>query len=53
MSVINLAGLLIYRISARKPIEYLLLNDTFKSQRHWYPPKGRQVGSEDELKCAL
>ncbi|KAJ2657604.1 hypothetical protein IW148_005084 [Coemansia sp. RSA 1199] len=53
MSVINLAGLLIYRISARKPIEYLLLNDSYENHRHWYPPKGRTSGTEDELKCAV
>ncbi|KAJ2467090.1 hypothetical protein GGI02_004155, partial [Coemansia sp. RSA 2322] len=53
MSAINLAGLLIYRISPRKPIEYLLLNDSYEHHRHWYPPKGKRVGSEDELKCAL
>ncbi|KAJ2161072.1 hypothetical protein GGF46_001743 [Coemansia sp. RSA 552] len=53
MSTINLAGLLIYRISPRRPIEYLLLNDAFDNHRHWYPPKGRMIGSEDELKCAL
>ncbi|KAJ1741765.1 hypothetical protein LPJ68_002561 [Coemansia sp. RSA 1086] len=53
MSVISLAGLLIYRVSAGRPIEYLLLNDTFKGHRHWYPPKGRRVGDEDELRCAI
>ncbi|KAJ1883592.1 hypothetical protein LPJ66_011020, partial [Kickxella alabastrina] len=53
MSTINLAGLLIYRISPRKPIEYLLLNDSYEHHRHWYPPKGRKIGAEDELKCAL
>ncbi|KAJ2355672.1 hypothetical protein GGF43_002552, partial [Coemansia sp. RSA 2618] len=53
MSVINLAGLLIYRISPRKPIEYLLLNDSYENHRHWYPPKGRTVGAENELKCAM
>ncbi|KAJ2805185.1 hypothetical protein H4R20_002190 [Coemansia guatemalensis] len=53
MSAINLAGLLIYRISPRKPIEYLLLNDSLDNHRHWYPPKGKRIGSEDELKCAL
>ncbi|KAJ2844462.1 hypothetical protein IWW36_005178, partial [Coemansia brasiliensis] len=53
MSVISLAGLLIYRVSAGRPIEYLLLNDTYKGHRHWYPPKGKRVGEEDELKCAV
>ncbi|KAJ2721442.1 hypothetical protein GGI07_003955 [Coemansia sp. Benny D115] len=53
MSTYNFAGLLIYRISPRKPIEYLLLNDSFEHHRHWYPPKGRRVGAEDELKCAV
>ncbi|KAJ2610385.1 hypothetical protein H4S08_003636 [Coemansia sp. RSA 1365] len=53
MSAINLAGLLIYRISPHKPIEYLLLNDSLDNHRHWYPPKGKRIGNEDELKCAL
>ncbi|KAI9500690.1 hypothetical protein BX070DRAFT_229683 [Coemansia spiralis] len=53
MSIVNFAGLLIYRISPRKPIEYLLLNDSYEHHRHWYPPKGRLIGNEDELKCAL
>ncbi|KAJ2651573.1 hypothetical protein IW137_000603 [Coemansia sp. RSA 1287] len=48
-----MAGLLIYRISARKPIEYLLLNDSYENHKHWYPPKGRTPGTEDELKCAI
>ncbi|KAJ1664047.1 hypothetical protein IW140_004346 [Coemansia sp. RSA 1813] len=53
MSAINLAGLLIYRISPRKPVEYLLLNDSYEHHRHWYPPKGRLLGNENELKGAL
>ncbi|KAJ2452413.1 hypothetical protein EV183_002928 [Coemansia sp. RSA 2336] len=53
MSVVSLAGLLIYRVSAGRPIEYLLLNDTFKGHRHWCPPKGKRVGEEDELRCAV
>ncbi|KAJ2557585.1 hypothetical protein EV175_001253 [Coemansia sp. RSA 1933] len=53
MSAINLAGLLIYRISPRKPVEYLLLNDSYEHHRHWYPPKGRLLGTENELKGAL
>ncbi|RUS16862.1 hypothetical protein BC938DRAFT_476439 [Jimgerdemannia flammicorona] len=45
------AGLLIYR--AQRNIEFLLLNDTFSNKKHWIAPKGRVIGQEDELKCAL
>ncbi|KAJ1938441.1 hypothetical protein FBU59_004435 [Linderina macrospora] len=50
MNATNLAGLLVYRISQRRPTEYLLLHDSYEHQRHWYPPKGRKVGDEDDLR---
>ncbi|KAJ1669929.1 hypothetical protein GGF38_001882, partial [Coemansia sp. RSA 25] len=50
MSAINLAGFIVYRISPRKPIEYLLLNNSYEHRTHWYPPKGRRNSNEDELK---
>ncbi|KAJ2384920.1 hypothetical protein GGI05_004855, partial [Coemansia sp. RSA 2603] len=53
MSVANLAGLIVYRITPRGPIEYLLIcKKNFNRYSHWYPPKGRIIGSEDELNCA-
>ncbi|KAI8804323.1 hypothetical protein BJ742DRAFT_825696 [Cladochytrium replicatum] len=45
------AGLVLYRIH-RVP-EFLLLNDSFSNKRHWTPPKGRVIGQENEVKCAL
>ncbi|KAJ2739883.1 hypothetical protein GGI20_006039, partial [Coemansia sp. BCRC 34301] len=53
MSVINLAGFIVYRISPRKPIEYLLLNNSYEHRTHWYPPKGKRNSNEDELKAAV
>ncbi|KAJ2445698.1 hypothetical protein GGF42_005911 [Coemansia sp. RSA 2424] len=53
MSAINLAGFIVYRISPRKPIEYLLLNNSYEHRTHWYPPKGRRNSNEDELKAAV
>ncbi|KAJ2779345.1 hypothetical protein GGI15_003909 [Coemansia interrupta] len=53
MSVANLAGLIVYRIAPREPIEYLLIcKKNFNRYSHWYPPKGKIIGSEDELNCA-
>ncbi|KAJ3123875.1 nudix (nucleoside diphosphate linked moiety X)-type motif 2 [Nowakowskiella sp. JEL0407] len=46
------AGLILYRIQ-RIP-EFLLINDSLNSsKRHWSPPKGRVIGNEDELRCAI
>ncbi|KAJ2066639.1 hypothetical protein GGH13_005639 [Coemansia sp. S155-1] len=53
MSAINLAGFIVYRISPRKPIEYLLLNNSYEHRAHWYPPKGKRNSNEDELKAAV
>ncbi|KAJ1929812.1 hypothetical protein IWQ60_000841 [Tieghemiomyces parasiticus] len=52
MSTINAAGLVIFRYERNQP-EYLLINDAFNHKRHWCPPKGRVIGQEDELKCAV
>ncbi|KAL1921850.1 uncharacterized protein VTP21DRAFT_10492 [Calcarisporiella thermophila] len=46
------AGLLIYRLQ-RNTSEFLLLNDSFSHKRHWTVPKGRVIGNEDLIKCAL
>ncbi|KAJ2892104.1 hypothetical protein GGI21_005685, partial [Coemansia aciculifera] len=53
MSAISLAGFIVYRISPRKPIEYLLLNNSYEHRTHWYPPKGKRNSNEDELKAAV
>ncbi|KAJ2714981.1 hypothetical protein H4R19_001452 [Coemansia spiralis] len=53
MSAINLAGTVLYRVGPQRPVEYLVVNESFKNHRHWCPPKGRRVGDEDELKCAV
>ncbi|KAJ2832863.1 hypothetical protein GGI24_001065 [Coemansia furcata] len=53
MSSINLAGFIVYRISPRKPIEYLLLNNSYEHRTHWCPPKGKRNSNEDELKAAV
>ncbi|KAJ2693428.1 hypothetical protein H4218_006040 [Coemansia sp. IMI 209128] len=53
MSAINLAGFIVYRISPRKPIEYLLLNNSYEHRAHWYPPKGKRNSNEDEFKAAV
>ncbi|KAJ3064783.1 nudix (nucleoside diphosphate linked moiety X)-type motif 2, partial [Quaeritorhiza haematococci] len=45
------AGIVIYRI--QRSIEFLLVNDSFSNKRHWTPPKGKVIGQEDELKCAI
>ncbi|KAJ2489882.1 hypothetical protein IWW37_003650 [Coemansia sp. RSA 2050] len=53
MSAINLAGFIVYRISPRKPIEYLLLNNSYEHRAHWCPPKGKRNSNEDEFKAAV
>ncbi|KAJ1967925.1 hypothetical protein IWQ62_001553 [Dispira parvispora] len=52
MSTIANAGLLIFRLGRQGP-EFLLINDAFNHRRHWTPPKGKVIGQEDELKCAI
>ncbi|KAK9729070.1 hypothetical protein K7432_000583 [Basidiobolus ranarum] len=51
MNTIHSTGLLIFR--QQRSIEFLLINDTFSNKRHWTPPKGKVIGDEDELKCAI
>ncbi|KAG0084700.1 nudix (nucleoside diphosphate linked moiety X)-type motif 2 [Podila epicladia] len=49
---LHVTGILIYR-HQRNSTEILLVNDSFNHKRHWTAPKGRVIGDEDELKCAL
>ncbi|KAF9408224.1 hypothetical protein BGZ94_002390 [Podila epigama] len=49
---LHVTGILIYR-HQRNNTEILLINDSFNHKRHWTAPKGRVIGDEDELKCAL
>ncbi|KAG0200419.1 nudix (nucleoside diphosphate linked moiety X)-type motif 2 [Mortierella sp. GBA30] len=49
---LHVTGILIYR-HQRNSTEILLVNDSFNHKRHWTGPKGRVIGDEDELKCAL
>ncbi|GJJ78989.1 bis(5'-nucleosidyl)-tetraphosphatase [Entomortierella parvispora] len=49
---LHVTGILIYR-HQRNSTEVLLVNDSFNHKRHWTAPKGRVIGDEDELKCAL
>ncbi|KAI9351169.1 hypothetical protein DFJ73DRAFT_380062 [Zopfochytrium polystomum] len=34
-------------------IEFFLVNDSYSNKRHWAPPKGKVIGNEDPLKCAI
>ncbi|KAJ3325490.1 nudix (nucleoside diphosphate linked moiety X)-type motif 2 [Blyttiomyces sp. JEL0837] len=51
MEAVRYAGVILYRI--QRSTEFLLLNDSYSNKRHWAPPKGKIIGSEDEVKCAL
>ncbi|ORX96918.1 hypothetical protein K493DRAFT_407074 [Basidiobolus meristosporus CBS 931.73] len=51
MNTIHSTGFLIFR--QQRSLEFLLINDTFSNKRHWTPPKGKVIGDEDELKCAI
>ncbi|KAJ2888753.1 hypothetical protein FB639_000425 [Coemansia asiatica] len=54
MSVSNFAGLIVYRVVPREPIEYLLIcKKNLNGHSHWYPPKGKIIGTEDELNDPL
>ncbi|CAG8597750.1 8289_t:CDS:2 [Ambispora gerdemannii] len=48
---LHVTGILIYRL--QRQVEFLLLNDNFSHKKHWTAPKGKVIGLEDELKCAL
>ncbi|KAI9207071.1 uncharacterized protein BJ171DRAFT_311248 [Polychytrium aggregatum] len=52
MEISQYASLLIYRFN-RNTIEFLLVNDSFSNKRHWSPPRGKIIGQEDPLPCAL
>ncbi|KAI8817971.1 eIF4-gamma/eIF5/eIF2-epsilon-domain-containing protein [Fimicolochytrium jonesii] len=47
------AGILLYRLRPHQAVDFLLVNDFLSHKRHWTPPKGKLIGKEDELKCAL
>ncbi|KAJ3101050.1 nudix (nucleoside diphosphate linked moiety X)-type motif 2 [Phlyctochytrium planicorne] len=45
------AGIILYRV--QRSTEFLLLNDSYSNKRHWAPPKGKVIGNEDQVKCAI
>ncbi|ORX59299.1 hypothetical protein BCR36DRAFT_579880 [Piromyces finnis] len=45
------AGIIFYKFG--KGPEFLLINDSYAKKKFWAPPKGKIIGQEDELQCAI
>lgn len=45
------AGIIFYKFG--KTPEFLLINDSYSKKKFWAPPKGKIIGQEDELQCAI
>lgn len=45
------AGIIFYKFG--KGPEFLLINDSYSKKKFWAPPKGKIIGQEDELQCAI